>query len=325
MPSCQQPRRQLSRLDSLSLCAGISIFFVASLYVFVPRSVQRLARDDPAQIRWRSLATTIVCVLSLLVSKFISCEDSIGSILGQASLAVLLQDLFSAVVALGHIMVLYLNPLVMTMLRVRRIVNRNNGVYQRGGVQAFLKNYYTICIGPMVAALLRIDGNEQVQWILLRNYIFAPITEELVFRCSIIPVLQAGGMSDGSIIWISPMFFGFAHAHHAFLRYNQGLPIFTVVLQTTFQFAYTTLFGIYCSYVYLRTKSVLAVCVGHAFCNVMGLPNLSFFGPSSPDYSQRFLLTVLLCTGIIGFYLGIVLGVLPQESSRPDRLKTHQH
>jgi membrane protease YdiL (CAAX protease family) len=229
---------------------------------------------------------------------------------GLLSFPLLMRELFSAVVALGHIMILYLNPLILSMLRVRRIVGRNNRAHP-GGIRAFVKNYYTICIGPTVAALLRSDGNEQLQWMLLRNYLIAPITEELVFRCSIIPVLQASGMTDRSIIWISPMFFGFAHAHHAFLRYSQGLPLFTVLLQTTFQFAYTTLFGMYCSYLYLRTMSVLAVCVCHAFCNIMGLPNLSFFGPTSPDYSTRHVLTVLLFTGIIGFYLGIVVGMLP--------------
>jgi prenyl protein peptidase len=313
MQSCQHPKRgHLSQSDSLSICAGFSILFVASLYFLVPRHVQRLGRDDPTQIRWRCFATTIVSAVCLLLSKLLSCEDSFVPSLG-ISLSVIVHELLSTLVTVGHVLVLYLNPMVLSMMLARGIANRNAA--HEGGMLSFLKSYYAICIGPTVAALLRTDGNEQFQWVSLRNYIMGPITEELVFRCSIITVLQTTGMSDISIIWISPMFFGFAHAHHAFLRYVQGLSLVMVLLQTIFQFAYTTIFGMYASYVYLRTKSVLAVCVCHAFCNVMGLPDLNFFRPSSPYYSSRYVLSVLLFTGIVGFILGIFLDVLPAFES----------
>jgi hypothetical protein len=42
-----------------------------------------------------------------------------------------------------------------------------------------------------------------------------------------------------------------------------------------FQFAYTTLFGSYCSYLFIRTGSIFPALVAHSFCNVMGLPQIA--------------------------------------------------
>lgn len=44
------------------------------------------------------------------------------------------------------------------------------------------------------------------------------------------------------------------------------------MLRTLFQLTYTTLFGAYATFLYLRTGSLLAVVLVHAFCNWMGLP-----------------------------------------------------
>lgn len=43
-------------------------------------------------------------------------------------------------------------------------------------------------------------------------------------------------------------------------------------MRSLFQFGYTTLFGAYAIFLYLRTGSLLAVILVHAFCNWMGLP-----------------------------------------------------
>lgn len=48
-----------------------------------------------------------------------------------------------------------------------------------------------------------------------------------------------------------------------------------------FQFTYTSVFGFYCSYLFLRTGSVFAPITAHVFCNIMGVPQLGY------DISQR--------------------------------------
>jgi len=48
------------------------------------------------------------------------------------------------------------------------------------------------------------------------------------------------------------------------------------LLETAVQFAYTTLFGAYTTFVFVRTGHVAAAVACHVFCNVMGLPDLAF-------------------------------------------------
>lgn len=44
---------------------------------------------------------------------------------------------------------------------------------------------------------------------------------------------------------------------------------------TAIQFIYTTVFGFYCCYLFIRTGSVFPPITAHSFCNVMGLPQLN--------------------------------------------------
>ena len=52
------------------------------------------------------------------------------------------------------------------------------------------------------------------------------------------------------------------------------MPLLPALLRTLFQFAYTTLFGWYANFVFVRTGSLPAVVLAHAFCNWMGLPRV---------------------------------------------------
>ncbi|KAH8822584.1 hypothetical protein DL96DRAFT_1618358 [Flagelloscypha sp. PMI_526] len=85
----------------------------------------------------------------------------------------------------------------------------------------------------------------------LRNYIVAPITEEIVFRACILSVYQLSGASKKKMIFLSPLSFGLAHVHHAYETYvrlgrtNEALQRAT--LMSVFQLAYTTLFGFHCA------------------------------------------------------------------------------
>jgi len=45
--------------------------------------------------------------------------------------------------------------------------------------------------------------------------------------------------------------------------------------QVAFQFGFTTVFGWYATFVFLRTGHLAAAVVAHAFCNFMGFPDFS--------------------------------------------------
>jgi prenyl protein peptidase len=67
-----------------------------------------------------------------------------------------------------------------------------------------------------------------------------------------------------------------------------------------FQFAYTTLFGMYAAFLFIRTGNVAAPCVAHAFCNVMGFPDFGEIGRLNGW--KRIVLASAFVVGLLGWY-----------------------
>ncbi|EER40422.1 CaaX prenyl proteinase Rce1 [Histoplasma capsulatum H143] len=113
-------------------------------------------------------------------------------------------------------------------------------------------------------------------WIGWRNFVAGPITEEVIFRSIIIPLHLLTDLSPTQIVLIAPLYFGIAHMHHFYeFRLTHPHTSFTAsIARTVFQFGYTTIFGWYATFLYLRTGSLPAVILVHAFCNYCGLPRL---------------------------------------------------
>lgn len=106
----------------------------------------------------------------------------------------------------------------------------------------------------------------------LRDHVIAPLSEEITFRASLIPLLVQC-VSPLKAVFISPMFFGVAHLHHIVGLVQMGVPFKRAALISAFQFSYTTLFGAYSAFLFLRTGHFVAPFLAHAFCNVMGFPD----------------------------------------------------
>lgn len=103
-----------------------------------------------------------------------------------------------------------------------------------------------------------------------------PITEELVFRSFVIPLHLLAKMPPSKIVFITPLYFGIAHIHH-FYEYtltHPHTPLLPALARSLFQFTYTSLFGFYAVFLFLRTANIPAVILAHSFCNFMGLPRL---------------------------------------------------
>ena len=108
-----------------------------------------------------------------------------------------------------------------------------------------------------------------------RNYIISPFSEEFVFRSCVITLLFPQ-LAFGKTIILTPLFFGLAHLHHIIEGYfNKEYPFNLLVQQHLFQFCYTYIFGVYSAYLFLRTGNFFASFVSHAFCNMMGFPNVA--------------------------------------------------
>lgn len=110
----------------------------------------------------------------------------------------------------------------------------------------------------------------------LRNFVVGPTTEELIWRSCILSV-SYHSVPRPSYAWLifgTPLYFGLAHLHHFYQSfYLEKRGIKFAALQAGVQFAYTTLFGWYANWLWLRTGSMIGPLAAHVFCNVMGLPN----------------------------------------------------
>uniref|UniRef100_A0A3B5A2Z0 CAAX prenyl protease 2 n=1 Tax=Stegastes partitus TaxID=144197 RepID=A0A3B5A2Z0_9TELE len=135
----------------------------------------------------------------------------------------------------------------------------------------------------------------------LRNQVVAPVTEELVFRGAMLPMLVPC-TGPTAAIFVAPLFFGVAHFHHIIEQRRLGKDSMSVILLVAGQLAYTH---------FLRArliKSVICVSKGHvvgpvlchSFCNSQGLPDVT----SALQHPER---PALLFSYLMGILLFLVL------------------
>ncbi|EIN12707.1 Abi-domain-containing protein [Punctularia strigosozonata HHB-11173 SS5] len=140
-------------------------------------------------------------------------------------------------------------------------------------------------------------------WTGLRNFVFGPITEELVFRSCILAAYHLAGASKRFMIFVTPLWFGLAHVHHALETYQRlgqtPQALKTALVSSLFQFGYTTLFGFHAGYLFLRTSSIWPPIVAHVFCNIMGLPQISWEMKCFP--TKRHSIMVMYILGVVGY------------------------
>ncbi|QRV98099.1 CAAX prenyl protease 2 [Ceratobasidium sp. AG-Ba] len=145
-------------------------------------------------------------------------------------------------------------------------------------------------------------------WTGVRNFFASPLTEELVFRSCVIGAAQLAGVGLKKIVFLTPLWFGIAHIHHANEQFNRlgrtKKALQQAVVISTVQLAYTTVFGWYASFLFVRTGSVIVPTLAHTFCNLMGMPSV---GQDVRDHPNRKMLIWLThLAGLIGF--GFALG-----------------
>ncbi|KAJ6546694.1 hypothetical protein DFH09DRAFT_989507 [Mycena vulgaris] len=261
MPPSSVPLYRLSTLSSHLLALLFSSSYVGSLYVVknarirftageAQYRVQSGGRDDPAIIRARLSAVTIASVFTCgAVSFLIS-----GSVVPSArTLAVLGLSWPTSILSCLQTPLLFLGPLYASYL----------GVSLPAQANYFLQRDFTDVF---------------CTWTGFRNYVWGPLTEEIVFRACVLAVYALGGAARWKMIAFAPLLFGLAHVHHAWETYTRygrtRAALNRALVSTLFQTAYTTLFGAHTSYLFLRTASLLPPLTAHVFCNIMGVPQM---------------------------------------------------
>ncbi|XP_066585333.1 CAAX prenyl protease 2 isoform X3 [Prorops nasuta] len=137
-------------------------------------------------------------------------------------------------------------------------------------------------LGPLtmqgLSGLLRLYA-EPSFWIcrirtltLWRNLVIGPLSEEWTFRAS--------------------------HFHHILENMKMGMKFTHALILSAVQFAYTTIFGAYAAFLFVKTGHIMAPFAAHSFCNHMGLPNFpEVMGYKSP--MKRFVILSLFVIGLI--------------------------
>ncbi|GKT43789.1 putative calcium-binding protein [Colletotrichum spaethianum] len=313
-PSDAQP----ASLQPLTACAMLVVYtaiYVLPLYISpASRPSPRLSRDDPAVIRTR--------ITSVLFS----------TALCSALTYVILARLPDGALPFGPLHAMGYWPL---------------GILESAACLALTA---TLFAAPLYEILL-IDGVWEdwrafdpmvriwTQWTTWRNIVMVcrislvalgrsclktnvdlkgPLTEEMLFRSASVPLLLCAHMSLTQTIFLSPIIFGLAHVHHfyEFRITHPKVPLVAAIARSVIQFGYTSLFGAYATFLFLRSGSLLAIVLVHAFCNAMGLPR--FWGAVEPywhahgHYTQAdsrkwtFVYYVLLFAGAFSWWKGLL-------------------
>mmetsp|Transcript_25186 Transcript_25186/g.69457 ORF Transcript_25186/g.69457 Transcript_25186/m.69457 type:complete len:334 (-) Transcript_25186:281-1282(-) len=317
--------RECATSTAIIHCSLLAVMFVASLYIFVPLTVRKLPRNHPTQIQFRSLACLIVCAAGMWSYPYLFCDGDEENVQIKENLFSVWKIMFSPSPAGGtfrgtfgillHTCILYTGSSFTRFLYVYESHRHSMRQGQNQNLFEFTRYLFPAIMLPQTSVEL---------WTAIRNCVVAPLTEEVVFRGCMVPVLLATGMSIGKVSLVAPVFFGFAHLHHAATRLSTGDPPRLVMMATTFQFLYTSLFGSYASYAFIRTGSVLPVIFSHSYCNWMGLPNIGFLGNSHhPLHRHRTAILSSYILGIVAFAYSLTIDVfLPLPSVLPELIKS---
>jgi membrane protease YdiL (CAAX protease family) len=289
-------------LHSLAYALGLSSAFVSSLYLLVPQRVREMDRDSEAHIQWRLGASIAVALFAVATFPFMICScDDLTPSLSALALLGFTSDIKPVIQCLSHTCILYLGASVATLFQARELVERQR---RHGKLTSYREIIKALSIDPIFHPF----------WPQLRNLWAAPAIEELVFRACLVRPLTQSLSTPIHVVWIAPLFFGTAHVHHAFLKWKESGSMRLALMTTIAQFVYTTLFGAYVTYAFLRTNSLPAIIISHQYCNYMGLPDLSFFQPHfgrlSLIYRFRWVVMSTYAIGIVGFVWGFQ-GILP--------------
>ncbi|KAJ5628411.1 CAAX amino terminal protease [Penicillium lividum] len=282
------------------LSVALTLLYVVPFYLSpTTRPSPSLSRDAPSVIRARIRVVSASCILTSLIVLWLAVNQG-GSSLGAAMTLMGWWPISVADIARSLLLtaILFIGPL-----------------YERGMVEGEWRFWFRY--GKLSESL----GG----WIGWRNYIAGPVTEEIMFRSGIIPLHLLAHVSPGYIVFVSPLYFGIAHVHHfyEFRLTHPDTPALAALLRSLFQFGFTTVFGWYATFIYLRTSSLLAVILIHSFCNWCGLPRVwgrvqagitisppMTRGKEDPDGQSAFVGDRLNIGWTIAYYLLLVAGAV---------------
>ena len=227
------------------------------------RISEHVSRNSPTSIKARSHAVFLTCVLCFAITvplHSVTGPATPGEFLHRMGLyPVLFTDTLRSMLLVG---ILFIGP-----------------IFEQGLAEGNWRHWFR---WRSFRAIIWDD------WIGWRNLVVGPVSEEVLFRSLIISLFLAGWVRGSTIVFQAPLVFGVAHLHHLnehiITHRRQGQSYFSAVatpdiiipglVRTLFQLGFTTLFGMFVTFIFLRTGNVYSCILIHTFCNWLGLPRL---------------------------------------------------
>uniref|UniRef100_A0A672FSC2 CAAX prenyl protease 2 n=1 Tax=Salarias fasciatus TaxID=181472 RepID=A0A672FSC2_SALFA len=245
-------------------CLLLACCYVGSLYVWKGN----LPRDHPSVIKRRCVSVLLVAALSPAAVKTWThwVDVSVLELMG-----VRMKGLLPALIL----------PLLLTVETFTSVPPYNvimRFIFPDGGS-------WRLCVRDAV-------------W--LRNQVVAPLTEELVFRGAMLPMLVPC-TGPTAAIFTAPLLFGVetsALAHTVEIQNDfRQVSLNTGANSTEAFFLYTSVFGAFTSFIFMRTGHVAGPVLCHSFCNSRGLPDIG----AALQHPQHSLLLFLYVLGVVMF------------------------
>ncbi|KAL6785334.1 hypothetical protein ACKKBG_A03420 [Auxenochlorella protothecoides x Auxenochlorella symbiontica] len=246
----------------------------AYLVVYVlPLYVVRGPRDSPPVIKARLAATAITSALLTWVPIILAFSQSNGRLPRASEAAALLgltaHGFWSSVAqGLGLTALLFAGPLAYRALGAVPAHGPPRHVSRRSALQV------------------------------LRDLCLAPLSEELVFRASLLAFLRQRGLGAAAAVAASLALFAAAHVHHLVDRvWHGGHSVRVALRAAALQAAYTAAFGLHAAALWTAGRSVAGPVAAHLACNLAGLPPLG----AMLRHRQAPLLLLLTVMGVAGW------------------------
>ncbi|XP_057777870.1 CAAX prenyl protease 2 [Salvia miltiorrhiza] len=276
----------VTKMAAVAACIGMAVFYVAILYS--PTLILRLPPPNSSNsfLTRRFLCAAVSSIVSMIVAFLILPITGLdaSNLLGVYG------------IRMDHIWQALAYPLSLTALmysgsfalKLLSMLQTSKEYLDSGGdlSVACIRSIFLKIIDGVVSTASCMSS-----W---RNYFVAPLTEELVFRACMIPLLLCGGFSTYTAIFLCPVFFSLAHLNHLLEFYLQrNCSLLKACQVVGFQLVYTVIFGAYASFLLVRTGHLTAPLVAHMFCNFMGLPVI-FSGRSG-------MVSLVFVIGVVSF------------------------
>ncbi|KFK36523.1 hypothetical protein AALP_AA4G135300 [Arabis alpina] len=276
----------ISMVVAVAACVAMALFYVLILYA--PTVILRLptATSFSEFLIRRFICAAISTVVSIVFTAFILPIKSRETSLILGVYGIRTDHVWQGVVyPLLLTSLVYAGSLVSKLLFILESCRENDG-----GCSLFndIKSFVQTIPAWVLAAASNISF-----W---RNLVVAPVTEELVFRACMIPLLLCAGFKIYTAIFLCPILFSLAHLNHfreLYIKHNRSYLKASLIVGL--QLGYTVVFGSYASFLFIRTGHITAPLFAHIFCNYMGLPELYARGKG--------LVSAAFLVGVIGFVL----------------------